>query len=318
MLALAARSEIVRDAPDARADSFAWDWSATTHSVAWAEVDAATEEPAIAFAVRDEILTGVMGALCERPEVSLLLPGKGLQGWEESVEVYDARGDKMATVYHGGKRMDVHVVATADHSNFVRPLVSGLYGAKTARVDTRVDTLLTFEELQEVCLEVAGPRTKVTYMESRRGDEALGRTLYVGAPTSDVRVRFYEKWLESPGQYEEGTNRVEVQLRPPSRGKAEVSGWVPGETFCATKLTRRLAGALSESVHKPGSLQKAKGTPDLERTLRSMGTQYGKAVDRWLVNSGGDVGVVLDHLTIAYDRRRASTADAMATVARQQ
>lgn len=308
----------VTDSGDKSRDVYAWDWSATTHSVAWEEVDAATEEPAIAFAVRDEILSGVLGALCERPEVALLLPGKGLQGWEESVEVYDQRGDRLASVYHGGKRMDVHVQATSDHSNFVRPLVSGLYGAKTARVDTRVDTLLTFEELREVCDEVAGPRTQTIYMESKRGDEATGRTLYIGAPTSDVRVRFYEKWLESPGQYEEGTNRVEVQLRPPSRGKAKVSGWEPGETFCATKLTKRLAGALGTSVHAPGTLQKAKGTPDLERTLAAMGTQYGKAVDRWLVSSGGEVGTILDHLTIAYDRRRADTADAMATVARQQ
>jgi DNA relaxase NicK len=159
-----------------------------------------------------------------------------------------------------------------------------------------VDTLAPFEDLRAVCLEAAGMKARVTYLESEQGGESLGRTLYVGAPTSAVRVRVYEKWLESPGQYVEGTNRVEVQLRPPSRAKGPVSAWTPAETFCASQLTRRLASELGLEVAHPGTLQKSRETPDLERTLEAMGTQYGKAVDRWLSLSGGDVGTVLDHL----------------------
>jgi hypothetical protein len=139
-------------------------------------------------------------------------------------------------------------------------------------------------------------KARVTYMESRQAGESTGRTVYLGSPSSAVRVRVYEKWLESPGQYVEGTNRVEVQLRPPSRAKERVSSWTPAETFCASQLTRRLADQLGSEVARPGTLQKSRGTPDLEQTLEAMGSQYGKAVDRWLSVSGGDVDRVLDYL----------------------
>jgi len=163
-------------------------------------------------------------------------------------------------------------------------------------VDTRVDTLVPFDDLRGVCEAVAGMKARITYMESSQGGESTGRTIYVGSPSSAVRVRVYEKWLESPGQYVEGTNRVEVQLRPPSRAKEMVSGWTRAETFCASQLTRRLADELGTDVAHPGSLQKSRGTPDLEETMKAMGEQYGKAVERWLSVSGGDVDRVLDYL----------------------
>jgi hypothetical protein len=75
-----------------------------------------------------------------------------------------------------------------------------------------------------------------------------------------------------------------------------VSGWSPAETFCASELTRRLADELEVEVAHPGTLQKARGAPDLERSLEVMGDQYGPGVRRWLDVSGGDVGTVLDYL----------------------
>lgn len=273
---------MVTDASPLGDGSYGWDWTATTH--------ADTSAP--------DTTGPVVRTLLSVMDPAVVLPGKGLQGWRNSLVGYDDEGHKIGAVYYGGDRDDVHVIGTGDAANIVRPRVAGLYEARTSRVDTRVDTLATFEELRATALDVAGPRTKVTYMESSIGGESAGRTLYVGAPSSDVRVRIYEKWLESPGEYEDGTNRVEVQLRPPSRGKGLVSEWAPGETFCATKLTRRLASALSEQVYKPGTLQKKRPTPDLERSLQAMGEQYGKAVERWLKVSGGDVTTVLDRLGV--------------------
>jgi hypothetical protein len=214
------------------------------------------------------------------------------------VKGYDADGYLLGSVYFGGGRDDVHVISTSSAADAARRAVVGRDGAaRTSRVDTRLDTLVTFEQLRGVCQAVAGPKTRLTYMESSRGGESTGRTLYVGSPSSAVRVRVYEKWLESPGQYVEGTNRVEVQVRPPSRAKERVSSWTPAQTFCASKLTRRLADALGTDVAHPGSLQKSRGTPDLEETMRAMGEQYGPAVERWLTQSGGDVGKVFDYLS---------------------
>lgn len=259
-----------------RCDGYGWDWSDTTH----------------------QGFTGVVDDLLAALGAEVVTVGKGLQGWSQSVEAFDAGGYKTGAVFFGGGREDVFVRATSSQADDARRAVLGIGEPRTARVDTRVDTLVPFDELRALCAGVAGPRTQLAYWEGSLGSgESTGRTLYVGAPSSAVRVRLYEKWLESPGLYVEGTNRVEVQLRPPSRAKQTVSGWGPAETFCASKLTRRLAEALELDVARPGTLQKSKGTPDLERTLEAMGEQYGNAARKWLALSGGDWGKVMEHLT---------------------
>jgi len=273
---------------------YGWDWSDTTHQ---GKVDTDPQE--------------VVRTLVAALDGSTVVPGKGLHGWKKSLQVFDGDGYRLGAVYFGGNRQDVHVKATSAAAEVARPRVAGLFDARTARVDTRVDTLVPFEELREMCLDLGGRGTQVLFYEGHRlgghnedGTRAVvedtGRTIYVGAPTSQVRVRIYEKWLESRAkggpEDREGTNRVEVQLRPPSKHKGRVSGWTPAETFCASRLAQRLAQRLGTEVAKPGTLQESKGVPDLERTLAAMGRQYGSGVRRWLEYSGGDVGRVLERL----------------------
>jgi len=277
----------VAGAPTPPPDVYGWDWTQTTH-----ETKGSTHTV-------PEVVETLVGALYG----SKFLPGKGLQGWERSLQVFDAEGYQLGRVYYGGERTDVHVVSTSSAADQARWRVVGLYDAKTSRVDTRVDTLVSFEDLEDVCREAAGKKARVTFVHSELAGESTGRTIYVGSPSSMVRIRVYEKWLESPGQYVEGTNRVEVQLRPPSRAKTRVSMWTPAETFCASELSRRVAGMLGTEIAKPGTLQKSKGTPDLERTLAAMGKQYGPGVERWLELSGGDIGKVLDYLAPGSVRR---------------
>lgn len=262
---------------------YGWDWTQTTH-------DARGTHSTVPEIAAD--LVGSLGG-------AVALPGKGLQGWRESLQVFDAEGYRLGQVFFGGERTDVHVQSTSSAADAARPRVAGKYGAKTSRVDTRVDTLLAYDDLEDLLRTAAGRKATLRYERSERAGESTGRTLYVGSSKSQVMIRLYEKWLESPGQYVEGTNRVEVQLRPPSRAKAMVSTWTPAETFCASELARRVAGLLGSDVARPGTLQKQRGVPDLEQTLAAMGNQYGKAVDRWLQASGGDVGKVLDHLLAA-------------------
>lgn len=272
-------------------EGYGWDWTATTH-------DARGSASTVAG-----IVTGLVAALAG----TVAVPGKGLQGWQESVRVFDAEGYQLGQVYWGGPRTDVHVVSTSSAAHASRERVAGCFGAKTSRVDTRVDTLVPYERLQALLTAAAGHKATLRRIESQKAGQSTGRTLYVGAPTSQVQVRLYEKWLESPGQYAEGTNRVEVQLRPPSRAKAAVSTWSPAETFCASELSRRVARLLGQDVAHPATLQKSRGTPDLERTLDAMSRQYGPGVDRWLRATGGDVGTVLEYLL----QRRGSVAEAV-------
>jgi hypothetical protein len=227
------------------------------------------------------------------------VPGKGLQGWPVSVQAYDAGGHLLGRVYYGGDREDVHVVSTSDSAELARPLVVKLHGARTARVDTRVDTLLPFPRIHELMSEAAARYgSRITTMQSFERGESLGRTTYLGSPSSMVRVRVYEKWLESPGEYVEGTNRVEVQLRPQSRMKLKASELTRAESFCATRTTRDLAELLGSEVADAGSLRVKRGRPELEAMLAAMGKQYSKGVERWLRASGGDLERVIEHLVV--------------------
>lgn len=256
---------------------YGWDWSATTHEAA----------------------DGIVNDLIESMGYEYVLPGGGIQGWSQSVVAYDGLGYKLGTVYFGGGRDDVHVLATSEVADETRTRVAGIQRARTARVDTRVDSLVSFDDLTAIMEDAAQTYgSTITTMESKQRGQSLGRTVYLGAPSSAIRVRLYEKWLESPGMFPDGehVNRVEVQLRPASRVKARVTGWSRAETFCASKVTRRLAELLGADLVPKNSLHVAKPTPDLERTLEVMGQQYGGAVERWLKLSKGDITTVLDHL----------------------
>lgn len=255
---------------------YGWDWSATTHEV---KDDRTVEQ-----------LLRALGAVTYSP-------GKGLQGWSKSITAYDVAGFKLGAVYFGGGRPDAHVLSTSAAADAARRQVAGLFDARTARVDTRVDTLLPMPEIEALMREASLTYgSLLTTIESERHGESCGRTLYLGAPSSAVRVRAYEKWLESPGQYVEGTNRVEVQLRPPSRVKGAVSAWTPAQTFCASKTTAELAAMLGADLAPKASLHVSRGTPDLVRTMKVMGDQYGPSYRKFMEWSGGDLGRILEFM----------------------
>lgn len=259
---------------------YGWDWTSTTHDAKGSH----------------STVSGIVEDLVSALDGSVAVPGKGLQGWQQSVRLFDREGFSVGQVYFGGARTDVHVVSTSGAAHAARERVAGRFGARTSRVDTRVDTLVPYEDLEDMLRAAAGQKATLRRIHSEKAGASTGRTLYVGAASSAVQVRLYEKHLESPGQYVEGTNRVEVQLRPPSRGKALVSTWSPAETFCASELTRRVAGRLGQQVARPATLEKNRGTPDLEKTMEHMARQYGPGVDRWLQATGGEVGTVLEYL----------------------
>ena len=262
---------------------YGWDWSATTHRPGNGSDDTIQT-------LAHQLLDALGGVL--------VLPGKGgFQGWQNSLESFDGEGFKVGTVYFGG-REDVHVQTTGSEADVSRWAVVGIGGAKTARVDTRVDTTVSWRKLEGLVEEASlSYGSRIYEVSSRERGQSLGRTLYLGAPSSRVRVRVYEKWLEAPGEFPDGTNRVEVQLRPHTKAKERVSSWAPSETFCASRTTRELAQLLGDKCAPERTIRTAKPTPDLERTLEAMGEQYGGAVARWLEHSGGDVDTVLEYLT---------------------
>lgn len=279
---LVALNQSISEPADGNAQDafYGWDWTQTTH-----EGD-------------DLTVKRLVRAL----DGTLVVPGKGLLGWPMSLESFDADGYKLGQVFFGGGRNDVHFLATSAVADSVRSVTAEIDGAKTSRVDTRVDTLMDFDRLYKVLRAAADTYHATMKFEQsyNRDGSSAGRTWTMGSPRSRIRVRVYEKWLESLGQYVEGTNRVEVMLRPDSQHKADVSTWDRAQTFCASKTTRDLAQRLGADYAPKADLRVSRGTPDLEQSLKAMGSQYGKVVDRWLKVSGGDIDTVIQRL-VAFD-----------------
>lgn len=272
---------------------YGWDWSATTHDTVGS-----------GLTVR-ELAGRLVGVL----DGAHAIPGgKGVHGWSDSIEVFDAEGYRLGSVFYcagpNPSRTDVFVQATSEAADRVRSRVVE-HQAKSARVDTKVDTLADFDLVDDIMQTAAeGYGSLITRIESHQRGESKGRTTMLGSPSSAIRIRLYEKWLEAgvnpkTGKplYEPGTNRVEVQLRPPSQKKRDVSAWSREQTFCASRVATTIAALLGNEVAEPGSLHIDRGTPDLEKSLATAAKQYGKAYARFLEVSGGDVDRLVTHLT---------------------
>ena len=246
---------------------YGWDWSQTTHDGS--------------ESVLEELVVALGGIHVKE--------GKGLQGWARSIAVYDAHGYLLARIYFGG-RPDVHVISTGAVADQSRRRILHVGDPRTARVDTRVDTLIPYDRLVKFAEAVAADAGAMTgYHETRRGDASMGRTTYVGAKKSMLYIRVYEKWLESPGQFVDGTNRVEVQLRPPSRSKAMVSLLPPAGTFCASRTARDFAKRLGDEAPPVVSLRVKRAVPELDQKIVNAGHQYGNAIEEWLDAHDGDL-----------------------------
>lgn len=259
-----------------------WDYSATTHT----DLDPAS------FSTLVPTLWNLLGG-------GRLVKGKGAQGWLSSLAVYGEDDNLRGTIYSGG-RDDVYCLVSGGVSDEVREAITRVGNASTSRVDTRVDTLAGYEEVARL-LRLAADKAgaEVTTMRKDVRGVNKGQTMYVGAPSSRIRVRLYEKWLESPGQYVEGTNRVEVQLRPHSTMKRAVSGWARAETFACSPMCRNLAELLQLEGSSVVSLQSGpKEVADLDRSIAAMRRQYSKTAREYVVRKGGDVDALLVALRV--------------------
>lgn len=242
---------------------------------------------AVTSLAHEGVLDSIIGA-CNPHEVRR---SPGIHGWDFCQNMIDSRGDSIARVFTGG-RGDIHAVVSSDRADLIYPdWRDDIESLRVSRVDACVDTLADFEDLENILVEAASVYgSKIVYMRSESRGESLGRTVYLGAASARVRVRLYEKWLESPGQYINGTNRVEVQVRPDSSAKRIVSQWSANEAFCASRTTQKLAQLMSQSVTVPREgLRIAPGIPSTYESLVHVRRQYHRHLEDFLRFNDGDL-----------------------------
>lgn len=83
------------------------------------------------------------------------------------------------------------------------------------------------------------------------GLKNTGRTLYLGSPSSDVRVRLYEKGLKEIGEgRSESPNwvRLEIQVRPKKERKQRAAALEPEGFWGMAQWSRRLVSEVTDTL----------------------------------------------------------------------
>lgn len=218
--------------------------------------------------------------------------GKGFHTFAERAAVTDATGSEVGSVSWGGRQGDRIMVEVKGHRTpMVVERIREAGEHRCTRVDSCVDVERpgAFEELLEPVMRV---KREFKLWGEPRGDwEAfpeLGRTQYLGAPTSAIRARLYEKGKQPEYRYLDRPNlaRLEIQVRPAKEAKTVYAGLSALEVWGASKWTRQLAADVLEQMldaHPPGTVRKE---TTRDAALRWVCRQYG----RHLVSLASDLG----------------------------
>ncbi len=216
---------------------------------------------------------------------------RGLNGYASS-KILKRDGETLARVNYGGGNGNPNVVASgAATDDFVPVLRAGWGDHQVTRFDSASDFSAPggFEQLRAVLLELAGSRRSVEHIESTKKG-VRSRTVYIGASTSQVRVRLYEK-----GQFERQKGhddadadwfRLEAQIRPKTYDARRRSSELgPVEAWGQSPFLRQLAADVLKVDVKPMAMN-LRRDPDYERALHFLKKQYGKTLETAMFHEG--------------------------------
>jgi DNA relaxase NicK len=159
---------------------------------------------------------------------------------------------------------------------------------------TRVDACIDFERpgAFEALLEpVLRAKRDFDLYGERRGDwekPELGRTMYLGSPSSAIRARLYEKGKQPEFRWQERFDlaRLEIQVRPLKDAREHFATVKAVDVWGASKWTRQLAAEVLEQhldAHPPGTIRKL---ANRDKAVRWLCRQYGPH----LVSLADDLG----------------------------
>lgn len=217
-------------------------------------------------------------------------PGRGRHNYYQSFTLRTVAGDRLACILAGGPNGDPNVTASGEITpDFVSWIRERFPQHKVTRFDAAEDFQGqgSWLSLESVCREVATEH-QVKGRAIVPDDVSEGRTYYLGAPSSDVRFRLYEKtaelrrslppqrWSEVPDDW----TRAEIQVRPKNQVvRMFAAEMTPEQVWGFSSWTKDLAmRAMALDVERI-TTRIARQTDD-ERAYRFMLKQYGKMLRR--------------------------------------
>lgn len=247
-----------------------------------------------------EPVNDVLEALLERlaPKLSLS-HGRGMHGYATRTVVGNEDEGSVAQVLHGGSHEYPHVICSSDWAQPGAELIRVRFPVHSVtRLDVREDFSDegAFDSIQsQLLLTAAQHRLKV----GTAGDHLLtklGRTTYLGAPSSAVKLRLYDKRAEMLAKYATDGDRyiackslqipdhlarLEAQIRPAKKEqKAAFATIEPVEALGCARWMREVWKAVAGLELTPVQVGRGYRQADDERAYRYLLAQYGGLLRR--------------------------------------
>lgn len=236
--------------------------------------------------------SSVLDALVRDLRVDEVERGPGMRGFDSS-RVLRARGVTVARVFMSSREtVQPHVVGSSvAAADLARVLKGWEVTHRVARADSCVDFTgpSEYERLESLLLETAESHRLKLLAVGNIWSKSDGRpTVYVGSPSSETRVRLYDKHAESGGEYEPDTYRLELQTRP---AKPERKVWVSNVDAAQVWGLARWSNDLGHRVGIDGEAAppRSKRRGDLDSALDAAAAQYGRRFLESLRTHEGDV-----------------------------
>lgn len=210
-----------------------------------------------------------------------LRQGRGHHGFKERVSFSDYTGTEAGAVSWGGTHRDlVMVEVKGERTPHVVEQLRSSYEHRCTRVDScyDVDEPGAFDALLAPCIEI---KKHFKLKGSKAGDwedfPEDGRTLYIGANSSPVRSRLYEKGLQPEYRHANRPNwvRLELQVRPSKDAKDAFSKADALAVWGASAWSKELAAKVLAAQLPSLPAGTVYRVSEQERAIAFMCKQYG-------------------------------------------
>lgn len=246
-------------------------------------------------------LDDVLECLAGLSQGLALSHGRGMHGYASTATLGSEHDGPVARVWHGGSHEYPHAVLTGEWAQSGAELIRAQFPSHlVSRLDVREDYLEVgaFDAIQPHLLGAARLHRLTV---NTAGDHLLtfkGRTLYIGAPSSAVRMRLYDKAAEvrsklAPSSSEnaraipEHWTRLEAAIRPATKEARSAFAVIePVDALGSSRWMREVWRAVAGLDLAPVQVGRGYRQSDDERAYRYMLAQYGGVLRRLQVDLG--------------------------------
>jgi hypothetical protein len=230
--------------------------------------------------------------------------GKGMHGYGSSAVLGNASEGSVAQVWHGGSHEYPHAVLSGEWAQPGAELIRASFPEHSvSRLDVREDfgDEGAFDAIQPHLIAAAAThRLKV----GTAGDHLLtmkGRTVYLGASSSAIRLRLYDKREEMLSKLTDAQRRLhastfgipdhlarlEAQIRPHTKGaRMQFASIEPVAALGCSAWMREVWKAVAGLELTPVQVGRGWRQSDDERAYRYLLAQYGGVLRRMYQDQG--------------------------------